>query len=760
MGIERNGAVRRNLRTLFNLGAVRELTDGQLLERFADDPGEVGELAFAAIIERHGPMVLQVCRGVLGDRDEAHDAFQATFLVLVRRGRGLWVRDSIGPWLHQVAYRTASCARSRAARHRRLERKAARDEAVLESNRDFELERILHEEINRLPDRFRSVVVLCDLEGRSYEQAAQYLGWPVGTVKSRLSRGRECLRDRLIRRGIASELGPLAVAGAIRVPAVTIPPALLDATTAAASRFVASGLAGGGPAVLLAQGVLKTMTISQWWKIVAVLTVAGVSASGAGWVGAGGGSQAKAPSVERKKPGKLNREGPIREVKRGKVEFGQISRGSLEAGRAESVYCNVEGGTRIVTIVPEGKRVKKGEVIAELDSTLLSNQAVNQRITTLSAEAQYRNARLAREVAETAVAEYREGVYPTEVAEVTNEIELSQSAHPKLVDRIERTRKALDQLNELQRNGRSGGPADIVAALDLRDRIDDAELSLGRQQRSIAQAEARRDTLKNYIFPRKVKELERQVSKAHADELAKQATWELEKAREEKLRSQIHNCTLKAPIDGLVIYASDPTRGSEITEGATVLYGEKLVQILDDAGPMLLNYKAREAWVDQLATKMKARIKVDAFPGEILEGEVVEIAPRPDPKNAFSGDIKVYTTRIRIDRRVSGLRPGMTAQAEIITGVREEAIAVPVESVVPIGDRYEVALNRPDGRVEWREVVLGTSDGRKVEITEGLREGESLILDPTPLLTEEQKAPDRGIEEADRPQKSRIPSRD
>src|SRR3954447_16606064 len=92
-------AVLGQLRTLFNAGAIRELTDGQLLERFATGPGEAGELAFAALVERHGPMVFRVCRGVLANRDDSQDAFQATFLVLVRRARALWVHDSLGPWL-------------------------------------------------------------------------------------------------------------------------------------------------------------------------------------------------------------------------------------------------------------------------------------------------------------------------------------------------------------------------------------------------------------------------------------------------------------------------------------------------------------------------------------------------------------------------------------------------------------------------------------------------------------------------------------
>src|SRR4051794_35870395 len=102
MAMGKNAAVVRQLRTLFNVGAIRELTDGQLLERFATGRGESAELAFAVLLERHGPMVLRVCRGVLSDAHETEDAFQATFVVLVKKARGLWVRDSLGPWLHQV----------------------------------------------------------------------------------------------------------------------------------------------------------------------------------------------------------------------------------------------------------------------------------------------------------------------------------------------------------------------------------------------------------------------------------------------------------------------------------------------------------------------------------------------------------------------------------------------------------------------------------------------------------------------------------
>jgi RNA polymerase sigma factor (sigma-70 family) len=180
--------VRRQLDALLVEGTASELTDGQLLERFSTRTGDVAEKAFANLVRRHGPMVLRVCQSRLYDRNDVEDAFQATFLVLVKKARSLWVSDSLGPWLHQVAFRTASSARLATARRRRHERGAAVKVEVSIGEGQSNSVQVLHEEIARLPERFRISVVLCDLEGRTHEQAARHLGWPVGTVKSRLTR--------------------------------------------------------------------------------------------------------------------------------------------------------------------------------------------------------------------------------------------------------------------------------------------------------------------------------------------------------------------------------------------------------------------------------------------------------------------------------------------------------------------------------------------------------------------------------------------
>ena len=183
---------------------------------------------------------------MLRNEHDSQDAFQATFLVLLRRARSLWVRDSLGPWLHQVAYRVARSARTASDRRQRHERKAAlmytkraAEERIAEDNADASQVEAMHQEIARLPARYRDALVLCDLEGHTHELAARHLGCPVGTVKSRLARGREKLRYRLVRRGVTFSVESLAANGLATAQAA--PAAWIGATVGAAMLFIQSG---------------------------------------------------------------------------------------------------------------------------------------------------------------------------------------------------------------------------------------------------------------------------------------------------------------------------------------------------------------------------------------------------------------------------------------------------------------------------------------------------------------------------------------
>jgi RNA polymerase sigma factor (sigma-70 family) len=208
----------RGLQSALNVGAD-ELSDEYLLDRFLNAVESESQKAFGTLVERHGPMVLGICRHVLHTHHDAEDAFQATFLVLARKAGSIRNGRVLAGWLHEVAHRIAIKARASAARRRTLEKEgvAMSPEAIEPDNQDAaaawnELRPVLHAEVAMLPDRYRIPVILSYLEGKTNEEVAKLLRWPVGTVKGRLSRARDLLRRRLVRRGLALSAGFLMTA--------------------------------------------------------------------------------------------------------------------------------------------------------------------------------------------------------------------------------------------------------------------------------------------------------------------------------------------------------------------------------------------------------------------------------------------------------------------------------------------------------------------------------------------------------------------
>jgi RNA polymerase sigma factor (sigma-70 family) len=245
MGSPTSAADRAAQRANSTLGDESALSDEMLLEQFLDTTGPASEAAFEGLVRRHGPMVLGVCRQILSDPNDAEDAFQASFLVLARKAGAIRDRRALGRWLYEVAFRIAVRAKARTARRRAQERQGAEMWAVAPGLDDRpargELLAMIHEEINRLPNTYRNAVVLCYIEGRTNEQAAAMLHWPVGTVKGRLSRARDLLRTRLSRRGVGLTAAILAtLLMEDMAPAKSLTPAQLDAA-------VRTGVQGRSP---------------------------------------------------------------------------------------------------------------------------------------------------------------------------------------------------------------------------------------------------------------------------------------------------------------------------------------------------------------------------------------------------------------------------------------------------------------------------------------------------------------------------------
>jgi RNA polymerase sigma factor (sigma-70 family) len=233
-------------------------------------------------------MVLRTCRGVLRDEHEAHDAFQATFLVLVRKSGTLWVRDSLGPWLHRVACRAATRARVAAMRRRQIERKAGVQPIDRSTGRDLaDVAAILHAEVNRLPERYRKPLVLCDLEGRSQEDAARHLGCPAGTIKSRLARGRDRLRRRLLRRGLVpTTVLSVACAGRAVEGSALLPDVLAESTIQSPIHLTSAATTGTVTTSVaeLTEEVLKMMLHAKLKLAAAALfAAAGLAVAAGSW---------------------------------------------------------------------------------------------------------------------------------------------------------------------------------------------------------------------------------------------------------------------------------------------------------------------------------------------------------------------------------------------------------------------------------------------------------------------------------------------
>jgi RNA polymerase sigma factor (sigma-70 family) len=284
MTSEQAGIVLRHIRELGSTACSNHLPDAHLLERFT---ALRDEAAFALLVRRHGPMVLNVCRSVLHHEQDAEDAFQATFLVLARKAASVRQPEAVAGWLCEVAYRLAvkASARTRADSARRAQQRRACPLAVEDPTLDMtlrDLRRVLHEELHRLPDKYRLPLVLCYLEGHSHEEGAGLLGWSKGTFRGRLDRGRERLRRRLASRGVT--LSALLCAAAVAPRAVA--QALVDSAVRGAFSAEAGGAAAGAVsarAANLAKGAIPAMwtgklNIATTLLLTVALVAAGVGA--------------------------------------------------------------------------------------------------------------------------------------------------------------------------------------------------------------------------------------------------------------------------------------------------------------------------------------------------------------------------------------------------------------------------------------------------------------------------------------------------
>ena len=382
------GEIAKGVARLYGEGTLTGLSEAQLLDRFLarDDPS-----AFEALVARHGPTVLAVCRRVLRDPHQADDAFQATFLLLVRKAGSVRDADLLGPWLHRVAYRVAIRAGQAEAKRRTRETASSQTlelAAAPESpNRDLGL--ALHEALEGLPEKYRAPIVLCDLEGRTHEEAAKSLKWPIGSVKGRLSRGRELLKTRLTRRGITGAVAALLAEEA----SAAVPVSLQVLTAKAATLFAAqhSGAIAAGTvsatAALLAEEAARAMTIKKLTALAASAAAMFLMAGAAVLARQDGAKPAEAPKAVQDTAG-----GPSGQAKTGlqvaeeleeQLAVQQHNR-DFRASQIASLQADLDQSRAFILKIEELLRnMEFEEILNSPDKAIDDREHKNERITRL-----------------------------------------------------------------------------------------------------------------------------------------------------------------------------------------------------------------------------------------------------------------------------------------------------------------------------------------------------------------------------------------
>ena len=402
---------------------------------------------------------------------------------------------------------------------------------------------------------------------------------------------------------------------------------------------------------------------------------------------------------------------PLYTVQRRDLQITVTEEGSLVSDENVDITCDVAGGATIIWLVDDGDRVAEGMDIVKLDASVLSENATAQKIAYEKARALMIQAEKDYAAAKIALQEYREGLFK-------KDLRTAESNVTATTERLQATENTLAYGERMFRKGYIT-PQQLEAQ---KSAVARAKLDLGTAEISL-------DVLTKFTKPKMTTELESVRDSAEARLESEKAALELEKIKLERLESELLKCTIKAPQDGLVIYANSRSRDreTEIKEGTSVKERQVILQ-LPDLTKMRADVEVHESKVDEISPGMPAIVRVQDLK---FSGVVTSVANRPE-SNWFS-TAKKYVVGVRIDGKSEALRPGFTAEATIIVADLQDVIAVPVAAVIEDSEEFVCAVKQGEG-FEQRVVTLGKSDDRFVEIVQGLEEGELVFLNPETVL--------------------------
>jgi RND family efflux transporter MFP subunit len=454
-------------------------------------------------------------------------------------------------------------------------------------------------------------------------------------------------------------------------------------------------------------------------------------------------------------------------ARRGELVLTVVDRGELESAQSVQAVCEVEGGGKLVTIVAEGTRVKKGDEVARFDTDALQKAINEQEVKWETAEGKVKTAESELEVqknkAESEIAKaelaltlatidygsYEEGEYQVELDKRKGTLELGRKELKEAEDNLIFTRSLvqkgfsqLEQIRVMELNvlGKKYAVSQQEADLKVLEKFT--------KIRKMTELKAKDEDAKRE-FERTKKSQAAATEKATSELAAAQKTAELEKRELARQRAQLEKCVVTAPQDGIVIYFSRPWDEESRIRPGVQLYYQQPIFTLPDLDNMQVKLKVHESVVKKVQAGQTATMQIEALSNQVLHGKVRTVASVAQNDGWRGGGVKEYQTEVSIDDMPAdaGLRPGMTAEVKILIKTIEDALTVPIQAVTEVDGKH-VAYVVSAGGIERREVKVGESNEQLIQVLDGLSDGAAVALDARSRATAElkQKAKEKAKE--------------
>lgn len=399
-----------------------------------------------------------------------------------------------------------------------------------------------------------------------------------------------------------------------------------------------------------------------------------------------------------------------------------VADGNVESASNLEVKCRVAGGSTILWIVEDGKVVQEGDEIVKLDTSAIDDKLNAQRITYEKALATQIQAQEDLAAATISVKEYEEGTF----------VETLKLAESAVQIALENLRTAENQLNYSMRMVRKGFVGSLQREAD--------EFAVQRAKLDLEAANLKKQVLVDFTKPKTLKDLEAKRDAAAARLRSEEASLKLEKARLDRLQEQLKNCIITAPKAGMVVYANDSRssrfgssgQSSQVEEGAMVRESQALVR-LPDLSKMQVKVTIHESRIDQVRPGLAARVVIQdqEYPGRVLN-----VANQPQAASWYSASVKEYATIVAIEGQTGVLKPGMTAKVSILISEAKDALVVPVSSVVEQRGKFFAWTRDPGGKTERRELKLGRTNDKLIEVIDGVKQGDEVLRNPRAMVAD------------------------